>query len=167
MAIVLLWQGTSGKPVPPNALWVIIAATLIIAAFLAWRKEWIASTTGSPVTVDPAEIVRPYMGNRTQVQADIYAKQYLGRRVRVRAFLSDVHVEDWWFGVVHLRAGGVYIHTMLPRWRLNPFLLLPSGAIVTVVGRIDEITALGIGLKSCQFVKAEEASDESTSKTPA
>jgi hypothetical protein len=160
MAALALWQLGTGKSVPASVNWLIVGFTLIVAAFLAWRKEWIASTTGSPVHVDPAQIVRPYW-DRTKIQADIYAKQYLGRHVRLRAILSDVSTEGPLATFVHLKAGEVSITSMVPRWRARPFLPLAAGAVVTVAGRIEKIDALSISLSNCQFLKVEDVPDSS------
>jgi hypothetical protein len=161
MAVLALYQVVSGKPAPQNILWSVVALTLIIAAFLAWRKEWIASVTGSPVHIDAAKIVRPYW-DRTKIQADIYAKQYLGRHVRVRGILNDVSMELF-SGFVQMKTGEVSIIASLSRWRMKPFLPLQSGALVTVVGRIDRISALGISLTNCEFIKVEEVPDPTNS----
>jgi len=47
IALLSLWDFATRKVVPRSLDWLILGLTLLIAAFLSWRKEWLRFDGGS------------------------------------------------------------------------------------------------------------------------
>lgn len=153
IAIAALWNLGGGKPLQRSVNWLIIGLTLILAAFLAWRREWIAAGR-SITTVRPGELVKLF-DNRTEVHAHTLVKPYIGKRIKITGVIDDVaraHGINSLFSFVHLKADGAYITITLPFWALTKFLPFPRGSIITVVGTIYAVYLGGIGIWNCDVV---------------
>lgn len=69
--IALLWllETVIRKPAIPSVNWLIVGLTFMIAAFFAWRKEWIRGGQGL-ANRTPKQLIGLFEG-RTGIHADI------------------------------------------------------------------------------------------------
>jgi hypothetical protein len=167
LAIIALWQMATGKPIPQAVNWLVLGCTFVVAAFLAWRREWIEAGR-SFIEAKPRDLVE-LCRDRTEVHARSLTRQYLSKWMKVEGRLIDVSIGAIvWPAMVSLETEDevdVFLH--LARWRARPFLPLPIGTLVTVIGRIDSIDSFHICLTNGELISAGEASTQlSTPPTP-
>ena len=77
-----------GKPLPQRFGWLFLGLTLILAAFLAWRRQWIGADQNF-LAVAPEDLVQ-LTYNRTKVHANTHIKPYLGKKVRWTGTIDNV-----------------------------------------------------------------------------
>jgi hypothetical protein len=150
-----LWNLAGRKPIPQNVNWLILGLTFVLAAFAAWRKEWIDSGKGF-TTVAPAELIRLFASG-TKVLGETLVKPYIGKRLRVRGTVYNI--ENNGFGnisYVFLSDPPVFVALWIPSWKMGPFMVLPKGTIITVVGRINSVYDSGIRLTNCTMAPTED-----------
>jgi len=155
--IALLWllETVSRKPAIPSVNWLIVGLTFMIAAFFAWRKEWIRGGQGL-ANRTPKQLIGLFEG-RTGIHADSFAKHYIGKRIRVKGSIVDVSVLGLAAFVYLLTDEDVTVHAMLARWNVGPFVPLAKGTVVTVVGRITDLSGGSIDLRDIDLIEIEEA----------
>src|ERR1700675_2557128 len=126
------------RSIPQKVNWFIVGVTFILAAFFAWRNEWINAGRGF-IDIDFAMIEKAFEG-RTTREADQMVRHYLGRRAQVTGALSEVSP-----GVdatlIRLHVGDGYVFTFIYpwNWRLKRISTLPKGTVVTLNGRISGV----------------------------
>lgn len=160
IALLALWQ-MSGRQVPQSVHWLVVGLTLMVAAFLSWRKEWIQLGRGL-VTESPEALVQ-IIKDKTGIQARIYLAKYIGRRITIRGYVSDVsNVLPWWH-LVYIDAGNrdagnrLLISCGIALGAFKIFSVLPRGAEITVSGRIREVHSLGLQLASCSLLEIHQS----------
>ena len=161
IALLSLWQILTRKPVPRNLEWLVVGLTLLFAAFLSWRREWLRSDIRL-ITVSPEKLIEPFEG-RTNIHAGIYIKPYIGKRIKLVGTVREV--STWGlFGFVHLSAKGVQFTGLTMRWKVAEFALLAQeGVPISVTGRIKEIGHMGIQLVGLELIKVEAEADQTKS----
>lgn len=160
VAVLSLWNLAGWKPIPHKVNWLIVGLTFTLAAFAAWRKEWIDSGRGF-ITVPPAELTKIFLAG-TKVLGQTLQKPYVGKRLKVTGTVYDV--ENNGFGAtsfVHLSDPGVFVALFIPSRKMKPFMLLPKGTTITVVGRIHSLYANGIRMTNCELARREDVSTQS------
>jgi hypothetical protein len=160
VAVSEVWNLTGWKPLPHSVNWLILGLTFILAAFSAWRKEWIAAGRDF-VMVRPAELVRLFNGG-TKIQGSTLVKPYIGKRLTVTGTVHDVQRESGPLSYVFLMSDGVMLALRIPSWALGPFIPLPKGETITVVARIHSVYYGGIRLTNCAIVPAKDGSTQRT-----
>lgn len=173
IALVTIWSAISRNSPPKGIGWVIVGLTLIIAGFLSWRKQWLQAD-GRVAEINLKDVCDAVAG-RTVVQAKSFVKPYLGKRVKITGILGDVWQEgllgslvsifvladkDKPWTKIQVTAAG------MPRWRIRPFIPLPSGTSITVTARIREVGFCSVSIGDCELVQAHPvvpSVDQSTS----
>jgi hypothetical protein len=159
-ALVAAWSLTTSRPIPSAVNWLILGLTLILAAFLAWRKEWIHSGSGF-VDVDPARLY-----NLLRTGSDLHVKAvlspYIGKRIRVTGRLNNISESNVELAVQDRTSKyQTEIRVVLweaIRWKrlVRLFVSLPLGTMITVTGRITAVLIVsGVWLSSCELVNVE------------
>ena len=97
---------------------------------------------------------------RTEIQAQLYVRRWLGKRVRVREPLGEVSVglstDPSLIYVALIGANGLHdCFFWIARTRLNDFAHLRPGTEITVEGTIKSVDAVSIELEKVQLVKVE------------
>jgi hypothetical protein len=151
VAAYSFWNLAGWKPLPQNANWLILGATFILASFFAWRREWIESGRDILV-VRPTELVKLFASG-TNVHGETLVKPYIGKRLRATGTVYDVQRNA--VGVmsyVFLKSDEAMLALWVPRRAIGPFIPLPKGATITVVGRIHSVYDGGIRMTNCAVV---------------
>ena len=151
------------KPVPPSITWLIFSLTLIIAAFLSWQKQWLQvkrDHEGHFEEIDLKELCQTIVG-RTEVQANVFVRPYLGKRVRITGVLSDVR-ESGDRSLISLLVGDSWdrihvIATGVSRSQVTSFIPLPAGTHVTIGGTISSVSASSVRIENCELIQAHPA----------
>lgn len=149
IALSQLWQYFGGRPLPRHMNWLIVGLTMILAAFLAWRKQWMEADD-KLISLCPTDLMR-LIRSRTFLHAEKATKPYLGKKIRVtgtfdNAFSVTIATMVW------LEYDQIRISFLLPIWRLRDFAPFPRGEPISVVGRIGSIDGGGISLRSVVIV---------------
>jgi hypothetical protein len=160
--IALLWLATvvTKRTIPPNVNWLAVGLTLILAAFLAWRKEWIANGKGF-ISRTPEQLTK-LARDVTDVAAASRIRPYMKKWVKVTGTLKQVShfgpIPVTFIRLEYERGGGlgIGINFTTFRWKSSPFIPLPSGTTVTVAGRISEINSYEMKLSNVEFINAED-----------
>jgi hypothetical protein len=152
IALLSLWDFATRKVVPRSLDWLILGLTLLIAAFLSWRKEWLRNESQF-ITITPEELTS-FFQNRTEFHADLYVKPYIGKRIKSVARIEELSRFDGGSGYVHMiNKDGITLHGLMPRRKISELALLAQeGAAITVTGRINRISITGIGLDEIEVV---------------
>lgn len=161
-----LWNLAGWKPLPQNINWLILGATLILASFFSWRREWIEANRDI-LAVRPAELVKLFASG-TNVHGDTLVEPYIGKRLRATGTVYNVQRNPiGYMSYVFLQAEGAMLALWIPRRALGPFIPLPKGTIVTVVGRIHSVFEGGIRMTNCALAHAEDSPTQSEAPQPA
>lgn len=150
IAVLYIITVVTGKAPPRAVNWLVLGVTLVLAAFAAWRKEWIRNGRGF-IAANVEEITASVRGV-TDVYARIKTKPFLHKWIRLTGAIFEV---SWLFPpapLVHvwvkIRVEGSHSDYMVffavPFWRAGEFTPLAAGTEVTLAGRI-------IGIKSYQL----------------
>jgi len=154
IALAWLFEAIKGKPVPGRVNWLIIGVTLILSAFLSWRREWIQNGKGF-ITASVEEITTS-VRDVTDVYANIKKRPYLHKWIRVTGKIDEVSPLNYPLPYpsvyIVIKCEGLRITFMPPRWRASHFLPLSRGTIVTVAGRISEIESYGLKLTGVELM---------------
>lgn len=154
IALLSLWAFVSQKPIARSIDWLVLGLTLMLATFVAWRKEWVRNGEGF-IAVSPLELTRLVAG-KTGVHADALLMPYLNKRIRVTGKLSDVvSFSGLPYTYVVLKLDQIDVRMSMLRWRAWPLLPIPRNTAITVVGRIARVAASSIELKNSEFVQVE------------
>jgi hypothetical protein len=148
IAVLSLWNLAGWKPIPHDINWLILGMTFVLAAFAAWRREWIDAGKGF-VTVSPAELIKLYESG-TSALGEVLVTPYIGKRMRVTGKVYDVQNNG--FGSmshVSLTGDQFFLALWIPSRKMEPFMLLPKGATITVAARISSVYASGIRMRDC------------------
>ena len=86
------WALSTGKAAPRNISWIVLGLTLALAAFFAWRKEWVRGDRGF-IDVTVSELYRLYETGHTSIQKDAIIKPYVGKWIRARGRVRNVHTD--------------------------------------------------------------------------
>jgi len=158
-AVLALWNFFGRKPLPQSIGWFIAGFTLILAAFFAWRRQWVIADQNFLAL--PLETLTQLAQNRTKVHANALIKSYLGKKIRCTGIIENVFPSGI-LGFVIMECGTLQITLRLSRWRFRAFVHFAKGTPITVVGRIRAVTVGNIELKNCDIVPAlpEEKSAE-------
>ena len=158
IALLFIVGAIRNKPMPSNVNWLVLGLTLIIAAFLAWRREWIENGKGF-IDATPLQIAK-LVWDVTGVAARSHIRPYRNKWIRVTGRLTEV--TDLVFPMMYVRveygdqAGKrCEVVMAMSRWKAAPFVPLPRGTTVTVAGRIKKITGYMIDLSDVEFISAE------------
>jgi len=156
IAALSIWSIATSKAVPRNVNWLIVGLTLVMAAFLAWRKEWIENGKGF-VDASPREIME-LVRNVTGVAANSRVKPYLHKWIKVTGRLGEVSHVTFPLSYVRVNCGegdiGEAVTMMLMRWKAAPFVPLTKGTVVTIAGRIVEVRSYEISLRNITLLSA-------------
>src|ERR1017187_8028834 len=137
IAFEALWVLSGKPPLPQTANWIIVGLTMILASFLAWRRQWMEADKDF-VHLSLAEL-RDLSRIGTALHTKTVLKPYIGKRIRVTGTIRNAFPAAT-LAFVKLTCDGVEVSLELPFWGLKPFAPLPKGTSITVVGRISEIT---------------------------
>jgi hypothetical protein len=147
IALLFLWQIATRKIVSQNINWLIVGLTLILAAFLSWRRLWVRDKSQF-VDVRPAELVA-FFNDRTELHAKLHTRPYIGKRVKIAARINAVSSD----GMVQIiTTDGVRIHAFAGWWRAKEFALWATESELIVTGRIRLIDAIGIDLAGIEVL---------------
>jgi hypothetical protein len=152
IALVTLVQTARDKPISNRFGWLVLGLTLILSAFFAWRKEWIANGKGF-VTI-PAGDLMASVTDLTGVYAKIKKRPYINKWIRITGEISEVSpmmapFPSLWvmLDIENHRT----VRFMVSRSRSN-FVPLAKGTPVTVAGRIEDIMSFGITLRNVELI---------------
>jgi hypothetical protein len=129
-AAVSVWSLATSKPLPPQIDWLVLEITLILASFLAWRKEWIASN-GHALSVEPKRLLE-LRSQGSQLQSDALLAPYMGKRITITSTLTDISNN-----IASFESDGVRACSFELLWRpfTRSIIPLPIGSVVTMNGR--------------------------------
>jgi len=156
-AALELWSIFTGKAPPRIAGWLMLGLTLTMAAFLAWRKEWVAGDRGF-IDITVPELYRLYRTGNTQIQSEAIIKPYVGRWVKARGRLDDV---TRFSPLLYISIAGfdkddwLRVTATKPFWRAKEFAVLPPETMLTVVGRLKDVSGPSIILTGVTSTKIE------------
>lgn len=85
VALLALFTLSTGRTVPQSINWLVIGITLMLAAFLSWRVEWIKAGQGL-VDLDFKEIQAIFKG-RTEPQIKPLLRRYMGKWTTISGML--------------------------------------------------------------------------------
>jgi hypothetical protein len=165
MALVALWGLVVGKSLD-GAGWLIVGVTLILAAFLSWRAEWIKAGEEF-VKIDLRNIAHNCSG-LTNPQAKRLLSHYNGKRMKVTGTLyetSELSVMKPYalISLLHLELndGGTAL-IVVSSWNsdFKGLREFPKGTVMTVSGRISAVSYLSgefasVSLSSCALLHLE------------
>ena len=152
IASLALFQLITHRSVPHFMDWLIIGLSLIGAAFLSWRKEWINSGRGL-INIDLEEI-RQLFSDHTTPHAKLRVRQLIGKRTILTGTLYDLSNYAT-FASVHMNTDKAMFHLQVSRWKLRTFQPLTKGTLITVNGRIHIRDGM-VTLSSCEVLKIED-----------
>ena len=158
LAVLYITTVVTGKAPPRAVNWAVLGATLVLAAFAAWRKEWIRNGRGF-ITVNVEEITASVRGV-TDVYARIKTKPFLHIWIRLTGTISEV---SWLFPpapivhvIVNIKVEGsrldYSVFFFVPFWRAGEFTPLAAGTEVTLAGRIVGIEIYTLKLASVELL---------------
>ena len=98
------------KALPQSFNWLILGLTFILAAFFAWRSEWIEAGRDF-IMARPADLVSLFKSG-TKVQGEMLVQPYIGKRLRAAGTVLDVDRRSGPLSYVFLKSDGV----MLALW---------------------------------------------------
>ena len=155
VALVFLYTVVSKKQLPYRVYWCILAMTFVIAAFYSWRRARVEGGAGL-VEVDVHKLCGVF-SEETDIHANLYVKQYIGKRVRMTGNMWAVSNIVWMTMVLIKVTSGrkdKHIKLTMIRWLgvARAFIPLRSGTSVTVEGRISEISYSGMTLSGASLV---------------
>jgi hypothetical protein len=153
IALTAIVSTVRGKPMPATVNWLVLGVTLMVAAFFAWRREWIFTGRGL-VNIDIAKVTRLFRNN-TKVHANLRVRQYMGKRAMLTGKMYDISTYLTTL-TVHLQADNEMIHCYLWRWKAKLFTPIARGTLVTVNGRISDIGTMGVVLTDCELIRVED-----------
>jgi hypothetical protein len=153
MAGLALWNSSVGRSLSPSVSLPVVGVTLVLAAFFAWRKEWIRGGRGF-IVVDPKSLVKLFDG-RTDVYARTLIRPYVGRWTKITGEIRDIRTGPF-VSLVRLLINDTPVDLELSRWKLGPFVPLPSGTLVTVAGRISSISSISVSLRNCELMEVDD-----------
>jgi hypothetical protein len=154
LALVWLLERTAQLDVPTEWNWLIVSFTFMAAAFLSWRRQWIAAGCGFH-SVKPQELISLRKG-RTSILSDTLLKPYMNKRIRVTGSLNEVKLYPPIGANAYLVVEGVLITVKAGPWKSRLFTPLPVGAEITLSGRI---TAVGHSAVELGGVEVERVVD--------
>jgi hypothetical protein len=136
------------KPLSKKDDRIILGLTLFLAAFSAWRRQWIR---GDRDTVDlrPMELLK-LARDRTAVHARTFTRPYIGRRIVVTGTIKNVRGGP--MGLVTLDCDDATVFLHVPFWATSQFTPLPIGASITVTARIEHIDSYYLWLRDCTVI---------------
>ena len=110
--------------------------------------------------INPEDLLTLFDG-RTEVQAQVYVRRWLGKRVRVKEPLGQVSsalsAADLSVYVALMGPHGLHnCFFWIPRTRLNDFAHLQPGTEIAVEGTIKSVDAAALELKRVQIVGIED-----------
>ncbi len=149
IATLYIWNSVSVKPLPQSINWLVVGLTFIMAAFMAWRKEWMSAGSGF-VDIDLAELEKELHG-KTGVHQRSIERPLLGKYIRVTGNIDNVSFHAY-MAFVRLKTNGTEV-SLEYGWRGNArsFIPLPKGTTVTVTGRIGRVSP-GVRLNNCSLI---------------
>jgi hypothetical protein len=153
IALLFIVGALRNKPMPPNVNWLVLGLTLVAAAFLAWRREWIENGKGF-VDITPEQLTN-LVDSVTRIAAQSSLKPYRNKWIKVTGRIQEVSHLIFPYMFVRLLRGerpGIGVNLNLPRWRAKSFIPLPRGTTVTVVGRIAEVGSYEIRLTNAELI---------------
>ena len=140
IALLALWA-FFGKNAPAQSLnWLVLAATLITAVFLAWRAEWLKAG-GSFVEMDLKRIAQTCEGRMgPQVRGVLH--YYLGKRLKISGKLADVSELSGYRLIIYLRVEGGFVDVFVPFWNreFKGARHFPKDSSLTVTGQIYDVS---------------------------
>ena len=98
LAVAALWRLTTGTTVPVVIESLFIGISFLAAAFIAWRKEWIAAGRGF-IEVPLSQLVNAYSGP-TPVHATVATYEYLNKSIRLSGTVWSVDIGLIWASAV-------------------------------------------------------------------
>jgi hypothetical protein len=160
VALYSLWNLAGWKPLPQSVNWLILGLTFVLAAFSAWRREWMEAARDI-ITVRPSALVNLF-DSGTEVLGETLVKPYIGKRLRATGEVSNVQrgYGPLSTSYVFLMSDGVMLALWIPSREFGKFVLLPKGATVTVVARIHSVYHGGIRMTNVAIVRAEDGSTQ-------
>jgi hypothetical protein len=152
LAILSLVGLATGKTAPRNVNWAVLGATLILAAFAAWRKEWIQNSRGF-IDVKIDEITKSVRGV-TDVYARIKRKPFLHKWVRITGTVSAVSPMFPPVPAVYVsvECEKCSVFFFVPFWKAGYFTPLAAGTEITLAGRIVDISSYRLKLASVELL---------------
>ena len=173
IAVITLWTLVGKKPPSQNVDWLIVGFTLILAAFLSWRSEWIKAGQWF-IELDPYAIARTCSG-LTELQTKERLRHYVGKRMKVTGKVSDIVNLDlslpWRMFMIHMDIEGATVHCLVSRWNrsFQGFTALPNGSILTVSGEIYSVTcsfrSVSVGLSGCELIQVKFPDEQPATPT--
>jgi hypothetical protein len=110
----------------------------------------------NPEDINPDDLLALFEG-RTEIQAQIYVRRWIGKRVRVKEPLGEVsHGLSISPSIYVALVGGSGIHNCffwIPKTRLNDFAHIQQGTEITVEGTIKSVEVMSIQLEKVKLVK--------------
>jgi hypothetical protein len=149
IALEALWMFSGKPPLPQAVNWLIVGLTMMLAAFLSWRKQWIEADREF-VGLLPSELT-DLARSGTMLHAKTLVGPYIGKRIKITGAIENIHSAAG-YGFVWLKCGRARVILVIAIWRLKSFAPLPVGTSITVVGRITEIDRSDVRLNSVAIV---------------
>jgi hypothetical protein len=155
VAIIALVNLFSGKSVPQSINWLATGLTFMLEAFFSWRREWINGGSGF-VEIDFKSLPQIFEG-RTKPQAKALIRHLLGGRIKVTGVLEEIQEaagSPVFPSTLQLRFERTVIVVDVYPWNrsFTGANVLSRGTVLTVSGRIRELTPSVVFLSSCELI---------------
>jgi hypothetical protein len=140
--VALVWLGLAA---------VVLGAVGVVAEALIVLKVWRVSVDSTPVDITP-EVLLGYFRTHTDTQARGLVAPYVGARMQVTGEVVNARLL-WNARMVTLTippASVLVVGTFGRRWRPQ-LARLQLGQVITIVGEMERVEAIGVFLKDCQF----------------
>jgi hypothetical protein len=180
IAIVFIWSTASGKSVPPGVNWLVLALTLIIAAFLAWRKQAVFANSSTPIPTSAAakpkrvfvrespESLMALCKGLTSLMSEPIVAAYKGKWIKVSSDVLNVSKSFQSTGyevLAYTSASNIQYNLHFTRdWNEEVSILRPKHN-VQAVGRISHFGSSHLFLCDCEITSPHEA-DSLTPEAP-
>jgi hypothetical protein len=154
IAFIAIYETVTGTRAPVPIGWMVLGATLVLAAFFAWRDEWLRTGKGF-INLEPKELAQ-LIRNRTSAQRDALTKEYAGKRIKINGKLADVShsILFPWLSSITIHADdGFSVYADVWRWRSGLYSSLNMGTMLTITGRIAMLESYYIFLTGCELIK--------------
>ena len=174
IALVAAWGLVGGKPVPQGVNWLIVGVTLILAAFLSWRVEWIKAGQWF-VDLNFKNMARACDG-LTGLQMEQVLHHYVGKRVKISGRLRDITRPAYgnpFLRFVHIQSDAeefTNLRVWSWNWSFKGVDAFPKDSVLTVSGQICWLGCLHhditMNLSGCELIRADFPEVVSTPAIP-
>jgi hypothetical protein len=125
----------------------------LILAILYFRPQRGGTQPEEPAEDVRAEDLLAIFDDKTDIQAQLYVRPWLGKRVRLDAEMWDVSPSAGRYMVSLAVNGFNHCYFFIPKTQLDDYTHIQRGTTITVVATVAKLAACNLELKKVQLVK--------------